>query len=104
MTLALCEKEGRVGVTGLEITGVSIVDGVEGVVGLLNSTGVSPELPMTLGVFLLDHSDLFLSSEDDGWSTTAVSCCNDDDEPPFLPMFSLRTCSGFSQNLLENSS
>ena len=30
MTFALCEKDGRVGVTGLEILGDSAVDGVSG--------------------------------------------------------------------------
>ncbi|CAI2175058.1 16946_t:CDS:2, partial [Funneliformis geosporum] len=31
----------------------------------VSSSSVSPELSTTLGVFLLEHSDLFLSSEDD---------------------------------------
>jgi hypothetical protein len=71
--LALYEKEGRVGITGLEIVGGSIVDDVEGVPGLLNSTDVFPELPTTLGISLLDCLGLFLSDEDDSQSTTAVS-------------------------------
>ena len=50
ITFTFCEKEGIVGVTGLEIGGVSIVDDVSGI----NDTG---EFSTVLDDDVYDHDD-----------------------------------------------
>lgn len=72
MTFAFCEKEGIVGVTGLELLGVSTVDGVTGP----DVIGESWEHVIVLDDFL-DGSlgDSFWWSLESLWRGTWSSCC-----------------------------